>query len=571
MHTTTSKMIFEPKWQQLKCLLVDDNRGKANFVRSQLSSIGIVNIDIANGYESAIKKCVANSYHFILINYELAHTINGSELTNLLLNKQLINSQCHVLLLSDSSSTEYVLTCISNDQTNLLNTPTNVAVLRQKLTNIYTEVIRQDYLRTTLNTMHTSDAVELYLNEIQMHGHSSKLDKLLFDFLIDNDELEIAASTINRIQTKKTNHQLSFYEAKIFLKRGNLTSAIFTLESLVSNSPLSIEALDLYAHCLEMNKQYWDAMTIAKRALNLTPSINHRAIRVARLASFINRPQDLHDAGLLLANHLSIIDVKWVSQLSLYCEYFRNAYQSADIPFHKRQYKQSIKQVFKHAQSRLLNTQRPFLTLYYSITLAQLLLLDGQQRKSKRRLLFSLSIYYNHMHSLPSLILIELLGLLFKFGETELMSQIYQTLKLRDCFDQQSRSRMEELRINSDLVFKINRMDMKLDTAFSLITSDTNKAIAIYSDTLEKFPHSSEANLGLIQCLLNCHSYNDNRLDNCAKNLHSMPLPAKLDHWRLQIVDKCKQAHHNRIRKYYRLLKTNKRPEQSLQQRPYIY
>ncbi|MGF1791683.1 response regulator [Photobacterium profundum] len=527
-------------WSKLKILIVDDQRTAAVLLKSLLKNIGIhtSNIDMAFSYEEAIRYCQNNHYQLLLTDYHLNRALNGNELTTLLRQKKLLSSHCGILILSGDHSREVILTTLSIEPDSFLSKPISIVGLKRKLEEICNDCAQRKPIYTALENNDITLAISIAKQQLSEYGHHHKIEGLLLDLLIEQKDWEQVKRLTTLLITQNPTHKISLIDARVSHHEGDINTAIHKLQQLVTRSPLYVDAYDFLSLYQEENEQYHDALNSAKQALNYTPSVTHRVLQVAQLAANLNDSDNLIKAGKILASHLPIIDVSWVTRFAEFTAIFEQLYFAQTSQRLQRQLIQQLKGIHQLAIKRLLPIQQPFLTLYGQITLARFSLADDQPLKAKRRLMVGLSAHFDAITKLPSVILIEILPALFHLGEAQLIFDIYQVFKQRDRIDGHSQNRLAELKQNTTSINSIHALMIDLKEAKMRLEQEHIADLVTlqhYNDIISRYPLCSEAHLGRLQSLYQLDLYDQDKIKESIKAINMMPLPSALEEWRNKI------------------------------------
>ena len=475
-------------FSKLKLLIVDDQRTAALMLKSLLSQLDINHIDLSSGYEDAIDCCRKNHYDLLLIDYHLDGVLNGCELALTLRRREYISAGCGIILLSGDTSTEVILTSITVEPDGFITKPVTLAVIRKKLQEVYVSCLQRKPIYEALGIHGIPAAIKLCKKQLQKLGHDHKIEGLMLDLLIEANEWEQAERFISILKKENPSHKVSLAEVRLLHHKGKLTEAIALLKLLIHRAPLDIEFYDYLSHYQEENKQYYDALNTAERALHLTPSVSRRALTVAQLAADLDKTDNLVAAGKLLAAKLPVIDVSWIIRFAEFTAIFEQLYFTQNTSRIRRQLKQDLRQIHQRARARLLPSQRPFLDCFGHITLARLALSNEQTLKAKRRLMIGLSAYFDTIKKLPSVILADALPALIHLGETRLIAGIYRALKLRDCFDGHSQNRLDALNSNEVLLQSVKNLEQSLACSMALPDCESAQALVQYEQVLIDYP-----------------------------------------------------------------------------------
>ncbi|MGF1759653.1 response regulator [Photobacterium sagamiensis] len=530
------------EWTKLKALIVDDHPSASTLLKSLLGNLGIHLIDIADSYEDAIRYCKSNHYQLLLIDFHLDHDLNGCELATLLRKKKLLAPDCGIIMISGDHSTEVILTTMTIEPDGFITKPITMAGLAKKVSKVCVDCAQRKSIYQAMACQDIPQAILLCKQLLREKGHNHKIEALLLDLLIEQGDWEQAKRFTQLLHSQNPTHKITITEAQIEHHDGNIAQAIAILEQLIVSAPLCLEAYDRLSNYQEENKQYYDALETAERALKFTPSVSHRALQVAQLAADLDKTDHLIEAGKTLATHLPIIDVSWIICFAEFTAIFEQHFFAQTSSKKQRQLLQQLKAIHQRAYSRLLPKQQPFLTTFGHITLARFSLAQQQSLKAKRRLMVGLSTYFYTIAKLPSVILAEVLPPLIVLGETQIIAEIYNALKLRDRFDGHSQNRINALRENTLLVNGVQALVNELAQANEALNSDmltghTQDALQRYDDILIRYPYCSEAHLGRLQCLYQLNRLDEHNIKQSIQAVSIMPLPEKLELWRASLFE----------------------------------
>jgi len=526
----------EIDFSKLKLLIVDDQRSAALMFKSLLQSLDVKDIDIVFNYEGAIESCKNNHYDLLLIDYHLDGTLNGCELTSLLRRRAFISAECGIIMISGDTSTEVILTSMTVEPDSFITKPVSLSVIKKKLQEVYTACMQRKPIYDALEVHGIPAAIELCKKQLRKLGHNHKIEGLLLDLLIEINEWEQVERFTNILKKENPSHKLNLIEARLLHHRGKQAEAIALLQHLIRRSPLNIESYDYLANYQEENKQYYDALNTAEKALHFTPSVSHRALSVAQLAADLNKSDNLIAAGKLLAAKLPIIDIGWIIRFAEFTAIFEQLYFTQNSHKIRRQLRQELKAIHQRAHSRLLPAQQPFLDCFGHITLARLSLAQNQPLKAKRRMMLGLAPHFGTITKLPSVVLADALPALIHLGETRVIGEIYRTLKLRDRFDGHSQNRLQALRTNEALIQSIKNLEKTLAYCRQLSSTESAQALTLYEQVLIDYPYCTEAHLGRLQRLNQLKLFDKDNVRQSLQAITLMPLPDDLALWRDQVL-----------------------------------
>ncbi|MGF1682719.1 response regulator [Photobacterium minamisatsumaniensis] len=523
--------------QPIKVLVVDDQRAAAALIKGVLQHIGLKDIDISLDHHNAIESCKKNCYDILFVDYHLDGALNGSELVNLLRRRKYITSHCGLIMISGDNSAEVILTSMAVEPDSFMTKPITTQTIKKKLLTTLNNCARRQPIYEAIESDGLDTAIELCCKQLQQYGYNHKLEGLLLDMMVTNGQWEQVERYTHILLKNNPSPKLSLIEVKVLHHQGKLQQAIKKLEQLIARSPLNIELYDYLATYQAEGKLYYEALETAEKALKLTPTISHRALKVAQLAASLERMEQLTNSGKTLASHLPIIDVEWIICFAEYTAIFEQAYYGHSSKSLKHELKTALKGIIRRAHSRVLPIQQPFLTSFSHIIQARLALANDQPLKAKRRILVGLSTYFNKITKLPSVMIADALPVLLHFGETQLISELNNALSLRDRFDGHSKIRLNEIKQNKPLLAGIKVLETKLSQANQLREGDTSTALNLYEQILHNYPLCSEAHLGRLDCLSRLCTDDTVKIKASLKAITSMPLPDGLEQWRKQLFE----------------------------------
>lgn len=521
----------------VKALIVDDQRLATTMLKSILQQIGLTHVDTALDHLQALQHCEHNAFDVLLIDYHLEGPLTGTELINLLRRKKLISPYCGIIMISGDHSAEVILTSMSVEPDSFMAKPITTEIVKAKLTATLNECALRTPVYKALINQDRDKAINLCKKQLMHAGYHHKLEGLLLDLLIEDGQWLQAERYANILKKHHPSPELSLILAKILHHNNQLKAAIHLLECQLQQSPLHIELYDYLASYQEQDKAYYDALNTAQKALKLTPSISHRALKVAQLAADLDRTEQVIKAGHSLANHLPIVDVEWIICLAEFMAIFEQVYFNQSSLTERQRLKLELQRINKRANSRVMAAQRPFLSTYSHIIMSRLLLGNAQPLKAKRRLLLGLSHFFNKIPQLPSVVLADTLPLLVHFGETQLISSVMLAIEKRNRFDGHSQNRLNDIKQQSHLAERIKQLECELKKAYKILQTSPEQAFVRYQNIVHEYPLCSEANLGYLQCMLVLNAGSKEEIKDSMKAISSMPLPGDLETWRKQILE----------------------------------
>ena len=516
-----------------RVLIVDDQPSAALMLKSVLHTLGVKDVDIAHDHRQAITACRKHAYRVLFVDYHLDGPITGPELIHLLKKRQHITPFCGLVMLSGDRCTEVILTGLTLEPDAFLTKPLTAQRVQKTLAETLQDITRRQPIYDAIAQKTPQQAIRLCQHTLSHHGYHPKLAELLWSLLIQTQQWAALDASLAQWQTQPPNAHWQRFHARSVHQQGDVAQAIRLLETQLTRTPLHLPLYDELADYLAENGQLHQALAIAKQVFAFTPSIHHRALKVAQLAARTDNTELLIKAGRTLASHLPIIDVGWVVSLAKYMAIFEGTYFAQSSAAFQRELKQALKGIDHKAQRRLLPAQRPYLSCYGHVVMARLQLGNQQSLKAKRRILMGLSGYFNQLSRLPSVILADALPVLMHLGEIQLITACKRVLANREQFDEHSAQRLQALNANTALIQALSPLESQLHDAATLLAIAPHQAVSHYRNILKVYPLCSEANLGYLQCQLTLGQTPD---ADALLAIQGMPLPDSLAAWRQRLL-----------------------------------
>ncbi|MCJ2376487.1 response regulator [Vibrio sp. ZSDZ34] len=524
----------QKSFSRLRFLIVDDSKTAATLIKHQLIALGAPHerVDTVNSFQDAIKKVEVCFYDVLLIDYHLEQRINGNELAILLMRRKLLTSKSSVILVSSDSSQQTVLTVISGEVQHFIKKPIKTEDLGKKILNVQKDnwCTRQIETLITKRALATESEMNQLLSFTQQATSKNLVENTLFNILEQHKLWPQLHYAVNRSQTPPHMGKVCAQATCDFVQ-GNKQKAIDTLEEYLAEHPLAPKIMDRLTSFLVKESKFHDALILAVRVADLTPSIGYREITAAQLAAKLGKVATLTKIGHSLASNLSVIDVSWITNVIQYCHCVQECYSKLTDDENKNKLVSNTANFFQLVSDHITPARQPFLLSYQHLYSAQFLLADKKESEAKKHLYEAVVPFQDKLDTLPSSLVIEIISLGDYFGETWLSNDLIKILALRDRFDTEIKKAVESVQSDTTRKEVISRLSEQLYEAKIISEQDTTKAEQQFKAILEHFPNCTEAQLGLFQVLSIQGKQHDALYQTLKEDLKTLKLPSNWQSW----------------------------------------
>lgn len=535
MDILAPEIIRKKSVQNFNILIVDDCQVSSKYLSQLIENLGYPAPDLVTSYQQAIKRCVKRSYSLLFIDYHLEQTLNGSELYDLLKEKGFIQPYTRVITVSGDNTTQTVLSTLSKGNGDYLCKPINKSILSNKMTHAYQEYRLFKQLYSLKNNK--SD-IELQRQTIEFAkiNNINELDQYLIDLLMPKDKEKLLSLCQEPEFSTRKNYLLAQLEVENELELIPKEELLKKTQQLCEQYSLFTPAFDFLASLYINQKYYEDALLSANTALNLTPSVPSRALQVIKLALSCNNKSSFLKATHLLANHLPIADPNWCSYVIECLNYYDAYIQKAQSESDRNQLILDQKNFIRRSEYRLTPIQRGQLNIMFNLSIAKHLIEEGDIIQAKQNTLKSLHPYYNNLHQLSSVTLVETLYLLSFFGEIWLIEKINEVLKQKKKIDNYARHSLSILKNSTEFKNSLSSLSQTIATAYHKQEIVPEEALELYQKALIQHPYSTELCLGLLGCYVKLSLDNPIKASKALALTIDMPLSKALNKKRDSLV-----------------------------------
>ncbi|RYU47698.1 response regulator [Aliivibrio finisterrensis] len=513
-------------------LIVDDCLVSSLCLSKLLMLLGFDSVDHAKTYQQAIKACSKKRYSLLFIDYHLEQVLNGSELYDLLKMKGFIEPYTRVITVSGDNTTQTVLSTLSKGNGDYLCKPISKSILSHKMTDAYQEfhLFKKLY---TIRKKGDNEQLKEYAISAAKSKNINELDQFLFSLFSPNEGEELIALCNQPEFLNRRNYIHTRLQLENTLSLSTPELLIKQTEILCQQHPLFAPAFDFLSQLHIQQSHYEEALTSAYNALGLTPSVPLRALHTLKLALICNNKHYFFKASHLLANHLPIADQDWcvyvVEAFNYYGEYIHNCQTARD----KKQFILEQKNFVRRSEYRLTTIQKKQLTTLFGLSECKRMIKEGNIIAAKRIMLKASKPFFDDLHQLNSVILVELLYLLSFYGELWLLERVNAVIKTKHQFNDYCLDALHILKHDQELNESLKMLSSTLNESNKIKTANlTIDALELaqyqYQNALTQYPYSSELCISLLECYISLSIDNPATISSMVVTIQNMPLSDKL-------------------------------------------
>lgn len=521
MMTVLNKNKINTK--KFNILIVDDCQVSSLYLSKLLGQLGFSSIDRVNTYQQAIKYCSKNHCSLLFIDYHLEQILNGSELYDLLKEKGFIQAYTRVITVSGDHTTQTVLGTLSKGNGDYLCKPISKSILSSKVNAAYDEynMFKSLYSLKKDTDITTQKKQAINLTKTR---NINELDHFLFSLYLPNEKNELIKLCRQPAFINRRNYILTRLRLEYELNLKTLSELTENTTHLSQQYPLCVDSFDLLTKLQIKQCHFEDALLSASSALDLTPSISVRALCVLKLALICNNKSYFIKASHLLANHLPVANQNWCAYISECFSYYDEYIQYCQSESDKKQLLLEQKNFVRRSEYRLTSMQKKQLTILFSISECKRLIKDGDIIRAKKIMLKTTQPFFDNLHQLNNVILIDLLYLLSFFGELWLLERVNTVLKTKHQFNDYCIDALNILKHDTELKESLEVLSNTLNLSDNPINVKIQSKYDIYKKTLNQFPYSSELCIGLLECYIRLSLDRPETVSTLVSLVHNMPL-----------------------------------------------
>ncbi|MFA0016483.1 response regulator [Vibrio lentus] len=521
----------------LNILIVDDSKTSAMLIRQQIHSLGTPhdNIHICSSYQEAVK-CVSQCfYNVLIVDYHLEQRINGNELVYLLRKKNLLNYQTGIIVISGDSSQETVLTVLSSKVQHFIKKPIQTQMLAVKIINVRDDQksIAQAQKLIANEQVDLFEKADELSSIIDISPSLIVIESNILDTLEEQQQWALLSLMLQRSTTPMHMSKVSSI-ASDFLQQGRFNEASQILENFLISNPLAHKALDKLAYIYDKLERPHDALRVAIRAFECTPSIQRRMLTAAKLSAKVHNTSTLISIGKAFAQNLSIMDISWLSGVICYSDCVLEQLQKQLPSSERKQLVSCMIHFFKIVNQKVTVSQRPFLICYKQLFSAYIYLMKNRPDEAHQCLFKAISPHYDLFDKLPTALMVKMIHLAEQFGEIWLSEYLLTLAATRDLIDKQTKNELMNLTSEKYRTDKVRGLKQKLQVAKEANNTNDPKSYTCYQVLLDEYPLCVEAQLGLMKASILFNRETQYQSEQLDKLMSYNYLPTN---WRLWLED----------------------------------
>ncbi|TCI03328.1 response regulator [Corallincola luteus] len=267
-------------------LVVDDQRSFQVMLKGMLNNIGFNNIEMCETGEQACKYCDDRPFQLLLVDYNLGvNKKNGRQLLEELRGKGLITTEAIFIIVTGENSRAMVLGALENQPDDYIMKPFSQRQLSSRIERAHQKRQAMQSVLQPLNDKNYPEAIAACHTLIAAGSkYSNHCKNLLAELYCKVGQYEKSEQFLKALLAERdiTWAKVALAKAHMGLKRYDV--AIQTLEELLTQHPLLLDAHDLKAQCQYMLDQPEQALQSLQDAAEISPHSIERQQHIARLS-----------------------------------------------------------------------------------------------------------------------------------------------------------------------------------------------------------------------------------------------------------------------------------------------
>lgn len=410
--------------ENLRVLIVDDQRSFQLMFKGILYSMGATNIAFAPTGEQALAKCINMDYDVLFVDYHLGTGKNGKQLLEDLREKKLLKPGSIFMIVTSENTVPMVMSAVELEPDDYLIKPFSQRVLRNRIHKIQHKKKQLKSLYQALHDEQWEQVVNFCRQEISQEGRYQQFCKrVLTETLIKQQQLDAAEQVLaHNLQQHRSGWALML-QAHICYERQAYEQCLALCNEALESNRYFAEALDLTAKCYMALSAPEDALKAIQQAVEIAPhsmSRQHLVMEIAR---------ELHDIPQQVAASKQLYEItrrslkQDVIHLQNYIRTVIEAAMEAEDPQQKNRYQQETLIALQRARLDEAMIRDIDFDVFEILCQARLESLSGQQFQAKRTYASIADLLTEQEHSLADAVL-----LLNQIGEYEEAESLRQRL-----------------------------------------------------------------------------------------------------------------------------------------------
>lgn len=531
--------------KEAKILIVDDCRVSSLCIKQLLKHIGIDDVDTVHSYQKSMAMCTKKSYNILIVDYHLEQDINGLELFALLKNNHYISPSCSLITLSGDSTIQTVMGVLSMGYGTYICKPVNKKIIEDNVKIAFKKHTLFQKVYDHLGNKENKQALSIAIDYCIKNKASNEIELFVIKYLVEKQQFDMLYKLIGHpALSGRVNFVFAEIENKY--KTGVLSAelAIEGLLSLLKKHVFFVQGYDFLSNIYLKELQQQKGLEVALKALELSPSVTFRALKVARLSASVGDIKSFHLASLTLAKNLSISESHWSAYVAEFFIYFEIFYKKLKSEKQKEELKAFLISFSKHCRNKLLEVQVEQFNLLLSIFECRLMVLDNNIYEAKQKITANFFKFYATPAELNSVVLVDLLSFYYFLGESQLFLLFSKNLAERDKLSLYCKTNLVVFDNTSEAVKKMQTLQDYLNKIKSSALSNENhdQSRQLYKKVLTQYPYNTEACIGFLACNL---KLSEERIPELIVSIASVTNLTLNDDLRLQREKALNSLHYN--------------------------
>lgn len=259
-------------YEELSVLLVDPQRPFQMMMRGILNNFGVKKIEVADTGEAAVRACRDQSFHILLVEYNLGANKNGRQLLEELRTLRLIKPDALFLIISGETNRAIVLGTMEMQPDDYIIKPFSQRLLdnrlqkawakRHALSPIYYCLQKGDYKRAIV-------ACRTLIKE--KNRYSAYCLQMMTEFMCKQAQYKEAETVLNSILKDRDLPWAKINLARAYLGLGKFDDAQTLLKAVLLQQSANVEALDLLAQIQLESGNGPQAQETLKTSITISP------------------------------------------------------------------------------------------------------------------------------------------------------------------------------------------------------------------------------------------------------------------------------------------------------------
>ncbi len=274
------------KDSQKKILIIEDLAEMRFMLKSLMSSLGYRYIDLETTGQGALKAVMEKHYDIVLSDYNLGGSIDGQQILEVTRKTYALDHSTVFIMITADTAYENVVSVLEYQPDSYLVKPFPPEAFIRRLK----KVQDQKKVFEKVNKLRMEKDFEGVENETRAimkskPNYSGICSKIIGEALYARGLYKDAKIHYLLIIQKNKNLAWAYYGvAQCELKIGALAAAVKNLEQTISTSRHYLSAYDLLADAYEKLKQPENAQSTLKKAIDVSPKVLERSIRLGKLS-----------------------------------------------------------------------------------------------------------------------------------------------------------------------------------------------------------------------------------------------------------------------------------------------